>query len=208
MSESRRFSFNNPLVKKESLDLTPELEVRDLKVHFQCQSEEEKGIVLPLGERLSQSVTEEDEEVKTYDTEETQDIQDTPHRTASCDRLKGFVVQPPTQNPPPTGKKFHSRGSSTQPRPGGMSSNSRVAIVASGELTSFVIVVHRARNLLAADRSGLSDPYCIVHFESSKKPLKTKIRKKTLNPSWEQTFVKEVANKKKMVCLFVFCFGF
>ena len=49
------------------------------------------------------------------------------------------------------------------------------------------ISVLQARNLKAADRNGLSDPYVVVtqgkHFET------TKTIKENLNPTWNETFV-------------------
>lgn len=43
-----------------------------------------------------------------------------------------------------------------------------------------------ARNLAVADTNGLSDPYAVLQLGKSRK--KTKIIKKTLNPSWNESF--------------------
>eukprot|EP01100_Stratorugosa_tubuloviscum_P011870 TRINITY_DN539_c2_g2_i1.p1 TRINITY_DN539_c2_g2~~TRINITY_DN539_c2_g2_i1.p1 ORF type:complete len:746 (+),score=340.01 TRINITY_DN539_c2_g2_i1:131-2368(+) len=48
------------------------------------------------------------------------------------------------------------------------------------------LTVIAARNLIAADCNGFSDPYCVITFLNQK--LKTKIKYKTLNPEWNETF--------------------
>jgi len=52
----------------------------------------------------------------------------------------------------------------------------------SGTLT---VKVKEGRNLIACDKNGSSDPYCIVSYGSTTK--KTKPRKKTLFPDWSDT---------------------
>jgi Ca2+-dependent lipid-binding protein len=46
--------------------------------------------------------------------------------------------------------------------------------------------VIEARNLMAADDNGLSDPYCLLSLGSSK--ARTRVIKKDLNPRWNQGF--------------------
>jgi len=47
--------------------------------------------------------------------------------------------------------------------------------------------VVEAKNLPAADRTGYSDPYC-VFILNGEKVFKTKVIKKTLNPTWDEKF--------------------
>lgn len=51
----------------------------------------------------------------------------------------------------------------------------------------FTVKIVEGRNLLAADFNGLSDPYCIVTIFGEE--FKTKVKKKTLNPTWDEAFV-------------------
>uniref|UniRef100_A0A0G4IB22 C2 domain-containing protein n=1 Tax=Chromera velia CCMP2878 TaxID=1169474 RepID=A0A0G4IB22_9ALVE len=64
------------------------------------------------------------------------------------------------------------------------------------------VTVHGASNLRAADANGKSDPYAVLSLlddgaegvtAQQRKPEKTRIIKKTLDPAWEQTFVFSVA---------------
>ena len=48
------------------------------------------------------------------------------------------------------------------------------------------LIVHEAKKLIAADRGGTSDPYCLVKVE--KQEFKTEIVKKSLSPVWNETF--------------------
>ena len=50
------------------------------------------------------------------------------------------------------------------------------------------IHVVRARDLLAADRGGTSDPYVSIQVQDGKTVGKTHTIKKTLNPEWDQRF--------------------
>lgn len=47
------------------------------------------------------------------------------------------------------------------------------------------VTLEKANNLLAADLTGLSDPYCVVLYKGQRKTTKT--LKKTLNPEWRET---------------------
>ena len=51
--------------------------------------------------------------------------------------------------------------------------------------TATVHVV-RATGLLAADKGGTSDPYVVVQAAGGKK-AKTSVKKKTLDPEWDET---------------------
>jgi hypothetical protein len=73
---------------------------------------------------------------------------------------------------------------------------------AKGELR---VTVKGASGLKAADRSGFSDPYCKVMLGESKQieatAQKTKTMKKTLEPTWDETFrfpgtLKALANEQ------------
>mmetsp|Transcript_58137 Transcript_58137/g.109552 ORF Transcript_58137/g.109552 Transcript_58137/m.109552 type:complete len:691 (+) Transcript_58137:54-2126(+) len=50
----------------------------------------------------------------------------------------------------------------------------------------------QARGLLAKDFNGKSDPYVFLEFNGKRLPLKTKVRKATLAPKWDETFNLEV----------------
>ncbi|KAF2948221.1 synaptotagmin-5 isoform X1 [Oryza sativa Japonica Group] len=54
------------------------------------------------------------------------------------------------------------------------------------EATWIELVIIEARDLIAADLRGTSDPYVRVHYGSKKK--RTKVVYKTLSPDWNQTF--------------------
>ncbi|EGG20467.1 hypothetical protein DFA_00328 [Cavenderia fasciculata] len=51
-----------------------------------------------------------------------------------------------------------------------------------------IVRIISAKNLVAADLNGKSDPYTAIRTTTSKEPLKTKVKPKTLNPTWEQSF--------------------
>ena len=73
----------------------------------------------------------------------------------------------------------------------------KVALLEQCELDSLTITVVAAEDLLAADKNGKSDPFCVVELIDAVdlKPLrgqskfKTKCIKKTLNPDWNETKV-------------------
>jgi len=52
---------------------------------------------------------------------------------------------------------------------------------------SLVMVVLAARDLLAMDSGGTSDPYCKIAFNEEE--VKTQTIMKTVNPMWNETFV-------------------
>ena len=54
------------------------------------------------------------------------------------------------------------------------------------------VKVIEATGLVAADRGGYSDPYALVSFEQQRK--QTKVIKKTLNPTWNETFEFEISD--------------
>jgi Ca2+-dependent lipid-binding protein len=58
------------------------------------------------------------------------------------------------------------------------------------------IVVTAGSNLLAADIGGFSDPYVNMEctFGSQRLKFKTKIIKKTINPTWNETFQVEITH--------------
>ena len=71
------------------------------------------------------------------------------------------------------------------------------------------ITVLRARNLIAADRGGTSDPYVRVHVgESVGVGKKTKVQMKTLNPEWNQSFNIFLSGSKRREDLTVECFDY
>ena len=51
------------------------------------------------------------------------------------------------------------------------------------------IVSLQARDLAAKDTNGLSDPYVrVTLLPDKKRRLETKIKRRTLNPRWNETF--------------------
>ena len=54
---------------------------------------------------------------------------------------------------------------------------------AGGTVTVRVV---RATGLLAGDKNGSSDPYVVVHSAGGKQ-AKTSVKKKTLDPEWDET---------------------
>lgn len=66
------------------------------------------------------------------------------------------------------------------------------------------LLVHvvSASGLLAADRNGLSDPYCKVAVGRVEK--KTRIIYRNLNPTWDQSFYFDVRNRDKEVKLRIY----
>lgn len=64
-----------------------------------------------------------------------------------------------------------------------------------------IIQVIEARNLLAMDSNGLSDPY--VKVQLGRQRAKTKVVKKSLNPIWDEEFSFRVGNLKEEICISV-----
>ncbi|XP_069942855.1 uncharacterized protein [Cherax quadricarinatus] len=60
-------------------------------------------------------------------------------------------------------------------------------IIASG-LGLMELTIIRARDLVAKDLNGYSDPYCVVKVSGEVK-YRTRVKKKTLNPEWEETLM-------------------
>ena len=58
-------------------------------------------------------------------------------------------------------------------------------------VTMVVLEVIRARNLLAKDSNGFSDPYAVIRMGNQK--VKTRIIKKNLDPVWDEEFVLSVS---------------
>lgn len=50
------------------------------------------------------------------------------------------------------------------------------------------LTIIRARDLVAKDLNGFSDPYCVVKVNGEVK-YRTRVMKKTLNPEWEETLI-------------------
>lgn len=50
------------------------------------------------------------------------------------------------------------------------------------------VTVIEARNVAGMDKSGTSDPYCVLKSSFNKQTFKTKVIKKTLAPRWDQEF--------------------
>jgi len=66
------------------------------------------------------------------------------------------------------------------------------------------IRVVSARNLIAADANGLSDPYVVIKLNDKKvKTNKTRVIKKTLNPDWNQIFSLKVQDPETDVVTFL-----
>ena len=73
------------------------------------------------------------------------------------------------------------------------------------EQVVLILRVQRAVNLPAKDFSGTSDPYVkVMLLPDRKHKLETKIKKKTLNPSWNETFLFE--GKLLLVLLITYFF--
>jgi len=76
-------------------------------------------------------------------------------------------------------------------------------------LSSLRLTVLRARNLLAADRGGTSDPYVRIHVgEAVKEYKRTKVVKKTLNPEFDETFDIQLSGSQRRALLTLQCFDY
>ena len=71
------------------------------------------------------------------------------------------------------------------------------------------IEIVRAKELIAADSGGTSDPYaCIYIGDQVNKGKKTTIKKKTLNPEWNEQFELDVAGEQRRDLLSIECFDY
>eukprot|EP01112_Ceratiomyxa_fruticulosa_P021984 TRINITY_DN7930_c0_g1_i1.p1 TRINITY_DN7930_c0_g1~~TRINITY_DN7930_c0_g1_i1.p1 ORF type:complete len:619 (-),score=165.17 TRINITY_DN7930_c0_g1_i1:9-1865(-) len=68
--------------------------------------------------------------------------------------------------------------------------------------TVLQINVAEARDLASADSNGFSDPYCVITIGAQKK--KTKVKQKTLNPNWNETFTFQIHPKDAFMKVEVF----
>lgn len=67
--------------------------------------------------------------------------------------------------------------------------------------TTFILKVLQGKELPAKDLSGTSDPYVRVTLLPDKKHrLDTKIKRRTLNPRWNETFYFEGYPIQKLQC--------
>lgn len=55
----------------------------------------------------------------------------------------------------------------------------------------------RAKDLVAADRGGASDPYFVFRL-NGKEVYKSEVVKKTLNPEYNESFVVPIVSNKKI----------
>ena len=71
------------------------------------------------------------------------------------------------------------------------------------------VSVVRATGLIAADRGGTSDPYLRLHIgDAVKDSMKTKVKKKTLNPEWNQDFKFRIDGSQRQDDLMIECFDY
>jgi hypothetical protein len=69
------------------------------------------------------------------------------------------------------------------------------------------ITVMRGRDLLAKDRGGTSDPYVRVHIgDAVARARKTKVKNKTLNPTWMEEFEFAVSSAQRRESIVVEAF--
>lgn len=61
-----------------------------------------------------------------------------------------------------------------------------------GDVGKMIITIHQARDLVAADLGGKSDPYCVIELTNSR--LQTSTVYKSLNPRWRATYILDVAD--------------
>lgn len=79
----------------------------------------------------------------------------------------------------------------------------------SDEAATLVITVLRARNLIAADSGGTSDPYFRLRVGNIEKECqKTKILKKTLNPEFNETFKFRISGSQRRALFNLDCFDY
>jgi len=63
-------------------------------------------------------------------------------------------------------------------------------------MPTVTVTVVEARDLVAADRGGTSDPFVHIHYPTLKKPLKTAVVSKTLCPVWNEVHVINLKGSK------------
>ena len=72
------------------------------------------------------------------------------------------------------------------------------------------VTIIRAKNLIAADRGGTSDPYIRVHIGSNPVPgpwcQKTEVKQKTLNPEWNESFEFKIGSNDRREIMTLECF--
>jgi hypothetical protein len=75
------------------------------------------------------------------------------------------------------------------------------------DLSTLRLTVLRARNILAADCGGTSDPYVRIHVgEAFKDSKRTKVVKKTLSPEFDETFDIQLSGSQRRAFLTLECF--
>ena len=57
-------------------------------------------------------------------------------------------------------------------------------------------LVHSARNLIPMDKGGSSDPFVTMKIQDKTRLKRTTIKKKTLDPVWEESFDFEITEPK------------
>jgi len=73
-----------------------------------------------------------------------------------------------------------------------------------GGNSALTLTVVSAKNLIAADKNGLSDPYAIVHYGAEgkgKKKRKTGVVHKSLEPEWNAEFALELADGEEQMVI-------
>ncbi|EGG14639.1 hypothetical protein DFA_10897 [Cavenderia fasciculata] len=98
------------------------------------------------------------------------------------------------QPPPPAGQGYPvstakpgvATGKNLVPPPG-----SRFTHAPINQLS---IKIHSAKNLIAADLNGKSDPYVRLRVTSNSRTFQTKVIPKNLNPVWNESFIVEIQN--------------
>jgi len=71
------------------------------------------------------------------------------------------------------------------------------------------IEIRRAKDLIAADSGGTSDPYVRVHVgDEVKRGQKTSVKKKDLNPEWMESFEMDIPSEQRRDVVTVECFDY
>lgn len=61
------------------------------------------------------------------------------------------------------------------------------------DMGNLTVTLVRAKNLIAADRGGASDPYVVFKL-NGKEVHKSEVVKKTVNPEYNETFVQPIVS--------------